>query len=84
MRSEFFFATLMVAIALPACSPAEPRAEQYFSAHIDEAKQVVADCAEGTVRGDECYNADVAVRKAEAKERSKKFFGDGKAYDPSK
>ena len=35
-------------------TPAEPRAMQYFAAHLDEARQVVAQCAEGTARGDEC------------------------------
>lgn len=73
-----------VSCTLASCGSAEPRGEQYFSAHLEEAKQVVADCAAGTARGDECYNAEVAVSKAKAKERAKKFFGDGKAYDPSK
>lgn len=71
-----------VVIALTACAQLEPRAEQYFSAHIEEAKQVVEDCAAGTARGQECMNAEIAVSKARAKERSKKFFGDGKAYTP--
>ena len=69
-------------VALGACTQAEPRAEQYFSAHLDEAKQVVADCATGTVRGDECKNAEIAVTRAKAKERTKRFLGDGKAYTP--
>ena len=82
MRSHAYIAA--IACALTGCGSAEPRGEQYFSAHIEKAKQVVADCAAGTVRGDECYNAEVAVSKAKAKERAKKFFGDGKAYDYSK
>ncbi len=32
---------------------AGPRGMQYFAAHLDEARQVVAQCAEGTTRGDE-------------------------------
>lgn len=82
MKLPFYPAALVFTLA--GCGPAEPRGEQYFSAHIDEAKQVVTDCANGTVRGDECFNAEVAVSKAKAKERSRKFFGDGKAYDPNK
>lgn len=82
MKSQFY--SLVLGLSLAACGSSEPRGMQYFSAHPDEAVQVVADCANGTVRGDECYNAEVAVSKAKAKERSKRFFGDGKAYDPSK
>lgn len=75
---------LIMIVVVAGCSSPEPRGEQYFSAHLDDARKVVASCAEGTVRGDECYNAEVAVSKAKAKERSKRFFGDGKAYDPDK
>ena len=56
-------------------TPAEPRAMQYFAAHLDEARQVVAQCAEGTARGDECANAEQAVIEAEGRERFKKFMG---------
>ncbi|BBC71303.1 hypothetical protein N5J77_14730 [Sphingobium yanoikuyae] len=59
--------------AVPA--PAEPRGMQYFAAHLDEARQVVAQCAEGTARGDECANAEQAVIEAEGRERFKKFMG---------
>ena len=69
-------------VALGACGQAEPRAEQYFSAHLDEAKQIVEDCATGTARGEECRNAVDAISKAEAKERTRRFIGDGKAYTP--
>ncbi|ALR22535.1 MULTISPECIES: hypothetical protein [Sphingobium] len=55
--------------------PAEPRGKQYFAAHLDEARQVMAQCAEGTVRGDECFNADMAVTEADAQARHKRFFG---------
>lgn len=82
MRSQVYF--LAIVCTLAGCGSAEPRGMQYFSAHLEEANQVVADCADGTVRGDECYNAEVAVSQAKAKERSKKFFGGGKAYDPDK
>ncbi|WP_332817658.1 EexN family lipoprotein [Sphingopyxis sp.] len=69
-------------VVLGACGQAEPRAEQYFSAHLDEAKQIVEDCATGTARGEECRNAENAISKAKAKERTKRFLGDGKAYTP--
>lgn len=82
MKSQFY--SLVLGLSLAACGSSEPRGMQFFLAHPEEAVQVVADCAKGTIRGDECYNAEVAVSKAKAKERAKKFFGDGRAYDPSK
>ena len=54
---------------------ATPRGTQYFAAHLDEARQIVAGCREGTVRGDECVNAEQAVVEAEGRERFKKFMG---------
>lgn len=56
-------------------APAEPRGTQYFAAHLDEARQVVAQCAEGTVRGAECANAEQAVVEAEGRDRFKRFMG---------
>ena len=56
-------------------APAAPRGTQYFAAHVDEARQVVAQCAEGSVRGGECANAEQAVIEAEGRERFKKFIG---------
>lgn len=52
-----------------------PRGKQYFAAHLDEARQVQAQCAEGTVRGDECFNAEMTVAEADGRARSKRFFG---------
>lgn len=54
---------------------AAPRGTQYFVAHVDEARQIVAQCAEGSVRGDECANAEQAVTEAEGRERFKTFMG---------
>ena len=65
-------------VALSACTPSEPRSRQYFEAHIDEARTIVEGCRDGSVRGDECDNAEMAVKLAEAKERRQKFFGTGK------
>lgn len=56
-------------------APVEPRGKQYFAAHLDEARQVMAQRAEGTVRGDECFNADMAVTEADGRARHKRFFG---------
>lgn len=80
MKLQIFGAAILCVVT--ACAPAEPRSRQYFDAHIDEARQVVEGCSEGSVRGAECDNAEHAVIRAEAKARSKKFLGDGKAYTP--
>lgn len=71
-----------IGMCLAGCGQSEPRSQQYFEAHIDDARQIVEGCRNGSVRGGECDNADRAVQRAEAKERSKRFFGDGKAYTP--
>ncbi len=56
-----------------ATSPAAPRGTQYFEANIEEARQVVTACREGTVRGDECANAETAIVTVESKERFRRF-----------
>jgi hypothetical protein len=63
-----------------ATSPAPPviseaRGTQYFVAHIDEARQVIAGCRDGSVRGDECATAEEAIIKVDAAERRKRFLG---------
>ena len=58
-----------------ATAPAEPRGKQYFAAHLDEAHQVLAGCMDGSVRGEECFNAEMAVVEADGRARHKKFFG---------
>ncbi|OHT18693.1 MULTISPECIES: hypothetical protein [Sphingomonadales] len=66
------------AVASPppaAAAPAEPRGKQYFAAHLDEARQVLTQCAKGSVRGDECFNAEMAVTEADGRARHKRFFG---------
>lgn len=55
---------------------AEPRGTQYFAASLEEARQVVAGCRDGSVRGDECANADAAIVEAESKERFRRFRRD--------
>ena len=54
---------------------AEPRGKPYFAAHLEEARQVVAGCTNGYVRGDECSNAEQAVVEAEGRDRFKRFMG---------
>lgn len=66
---------------VPVAQPFQPsleaaRGAQYFAAHIDEARQVVAACREGAVRGDECANAETAVVTVESKERFRRFRKD--------
>jgi hypothetical protein len=51
----------------------EERSTQYFVAHIDEARQVVAGCRQGAVRGGECANAETAIITVESTERFKRF-----------
>ena len=53
----------------------EARGAQYFVAHIEEARQVVAGCRDGSVRGGECATAEEAIIKVDAAERRKRFLG---------
>lgn len=69
-------AALVLPGLLAGCNKPEPRASTYFAAHLDEARKLVADCQSGSVRGEECANADVAVREADAKERFRRFRGE--------
>ncbi|MFA5969192.1 MAG: hypothetical protein WC816_08125 [Sphingomonas sp.] len=55
--------------------PAAPRSAQYFAANLDEARQIVARCQTGSVRGDECVNAEQAILAAEGRDRLKRFMG---------
>ncbi len=65
-----------IAVAAPAAPvSSEARATQYFVAHIDEARQVVAGCRDGSVRGGECVTAEEAIIKVDAQERRERFLG---------
>lgn len=55
--------------------PAGPRGTQYFAANLDEARQIVAGCQTGSVRGDECANAEQAILAAEGRDHFKRFMG---------
>lgn len=68
----------MTAIARPlpiTAVPSEARGTQYFVAHIDEARQIVAGCRDGSVRGGECATAEGAIIKVDAQERRRRFLG---------
>lgn len=67
-------APVVIPSPIPA-SPSEARGTQYFVAHMDEARQVVVGCRDGSVRGAECANAEVAIIKVEAQKRRKRFLG---------
>jgi hypothetical protein len=54
---------------------AAPRGTQYFAANLDEARKIIAGCRDGSVRGDECANAEQAVETAEARANTKRFLG---------
>ncbi|QNO27231.1 hypothetical protein EEB18_021420 [Sphingopyxis sp. OPL5] len=66
-------ATAEPVVAIPV--ETAPRATQYFAAHLDEARHVVAGCQSGSVRGAECDNAGQAVTEAEGRARFRKFMG---------
>ncbi len=70
-----FFAAVAILLSVAGCAKQEPRSKQYFDAHLDEARQIVAGCKDGATRGEECNNADLAAQEADAKERLKRFFG---------
>src|SRR3546814_5659082 len=68
-KKKLILAVLTGPFSLAACTQATPRSSDYFAEHLEEARQVVAGCRDGTVRGDECANANMAVEEADAKER---------------
>lgn len=75
MTKKLILAVLAGPFSLTACAQAAPRSSEYFAKNLDEARQVVAGCRDGTVRGDECANASLAIEEAEAKARFRRFRG---------
>ena len=53
----------------------EARGVQYFLANVQEARQIVDECREGSLRGAECANAEEALIQVDAKERRRRFLG---------
>lgn len=68
-------AILLLGVCLSACGQSEPRSVQYFEANADVARRVTANCRDGSVRGDECDNADIALQIIEGRERFARFRG---------
>ena len=62
----------LVAIAVSGCS-LEPRSVAYFEAHRDEAAKVVAQCAKGSHRGQECVNAQAGAKADARDERMQSY-----------
>ncbi len=58
-----------------ATQSSEARGVQYFEADVEEARDIVEGCREGSVRGAECANAEEAIIKVEAIERRRRFLG---------
>lgn len=54
----------------------EEQGVQYFVANVEDARQVVAGCVDGSVRGAECANAEEALIKVDAEGRRRRFLGD--------
>ncbi|MBD3772354.1 MAG: EexN family lipoprotein [Rhodobacteraceae bacterium] len=74
-KKKLILAVFTGPFSLAACSQAAPRSSEYFAEHLDEARQVVTGCRDGTMRGEECANANMAVEEADAKERFRRFRG---------
>jgi len=72
---KLILVALAAAQGLTGCGKAEPRSTQYFAEHLNEAREVVAGCRDGSTRGQECANAGLAVEEADAKERFRRFRG---------
>jgi hypothetical protein len=65
---------LLLAVALVASGcQAQPRSASYFEAHPEETATVLADCARGAHRGQECGNARAADGAIKAKARQELF-----------
>lgn len=57
VRSPLPSAALLVAIVLLAGCNREPRSAEFFAAHPEDARTVLASCTDGTHGGPECANA---------------------------
>lgn len=66
---------LSAAAAMAGCGGSEPRSSSYFEAHPDEARRIVAGCKAGTLRGDECSAADIAIQTLDGRDRMRRFLG---------
>lgn len=60
-------------ILIVAGCTAEPRSEDYFERHPEEAVQVTALCATGAKGGDECHNAQAGLAAIEREARMERY-----------
>lgn len=74
-RIQSFPVAIAILLTVAGCTNQEPRGKEYFDAHLDQGRQVVAGRKDGSSRGEEYANADLAMQEADAKERLKRFFG---------
>lgn len=75
IKSAVRIMAMALVAALSGCGSHEPRSRQYFAAHLEEARDVVARCQHGAVRGDECTNADTALTDDKARKAFSRFLG---------
>ena len=68
-------AMLLFGVCLSACGQSESRSVQYFEANPDDARKVTAKCQDGSIGGDECDNAKIALEVIESRERFARFRG---------
>ncbi len=70
-----------LSIAACGCSPNRPaRGVDYFKAHIEEARSVVAQCEKAATTGEECSTAQQAI----ASIRSDEMFNEATKMSPRK
>lgn len=82
-RASIETVVILAAFALAGCQKnpeQQARSEDYFTAHITEARNVVAACTSGSQRGLECENAHMAVEEANRKASVEKALADAKAH----
>jgi hypothetical protein len=81
MLSRFRCLAMLAVLALAGCQqqPQQPRGEDYFSAHIENARKVVAACRAGSQGGPECDNAHQAVADADRKAGMDRSIAEAKA-----
>lgn len=82
-RARILTAAILAAFVLAGCQrdpQQQARSEEYFNAHIAEARKLVAACTSGSERGPECENAHLAVDEADRKADVEKALADAKAH----
>lgn len=77
MKSANIRAMLMVSLILvtAGCGKSQPQSKVWFDGHPHDAALVIRSCREGSVRGDECRNADASLQEAQGRKQFKAFLG---------